>query len=288
MNNRVFIKDLAKNLLSLLWGHRAYKFFIKDWISLEDLGGSRDVLSTMRFSRNLEPLPLERPAERRLLVLAPHPDDETLGAGGTIVKAVRRGATVRTVYVTSGKPSLANKMEEEAVQVSQTVGYSTEFLKYGLHEIPLDRDAQERLAGCINGFEPEAVFVPFLLDDHDDHRRVNNLLYLAHERGLLKRPFTIWAYQVYSTVFPNVVVDITEVAEEKKRTVYLWSSQQSSRDWAHYILGMNAFNSRFLKKAGRNYVESFLVLPSEEYFPLCAVYFEEGGRVYYHENYRGV
>jgi LmbE family N-acetylglucosaminyl deacetylase len=286
LNNTVFIKETVKNLLALLWGRKAYKFFIRDWISLGDLAGCQEVLATLRFSKTLDPLVLERPAERKLLILAPHPDDETLGAGGTIVKAIRGGATVRTVYVTSGRPSLAEQMVQEALQVSEAVGYTTEFMGYSLHDIPLERKAQEQLAECIDRFEPEGVFLPFLLDDHDDHRRVSHLLHLAHRAGLLRRPFMVWAYQVYSMVFPNVLVDITGVAEEKAKAVNLWASQKASRDWAHYILGMNAFNSRFLKKTGQNYVESFFVLPSEEYFSLCQVYFEKGGTTaYYHPNY---
>jgi len=286
LGNTVFIKEVIKNFLALLWGRRAYKFFIKDWISLEDLAGCQEVLATMRFTRTLEPLTMDRPAGRRLLILAPHPDDETLGAGGTILKAIRGGATVRTVYVTSGRPSLAQKMEQEALQVSQSVGYTTEFMRYSLHDVPLERKAQEKLAECINRFDPEVVFLPFLLDDHDDHRRVNHLLLLAYQAHLLKRPFMIWAFQVYSTVFPNVLVDITGVAEEKAKAVNLWSSQKASRDWAHYILGMNAFNSRLLKKPGQNYVETFFVLPCEDYFSFCNLYFEKRGpKAYYHSNY---
>jgi LmbE family N-acetylglucosaminyl deacetylase len=282
----VFLKELAKSILALLWSRRGYKFFIKDWVSLGDLSGCREVLATMRFTRNLEPVALQLPPAKRLLVLAPHPDDETLGAGGTLIRSIKSGAVAKTVYVTSGRASLAKAMEEEARRVSASVGYEAEFLGYPLNDIPIGSEAQERVAECINRFDPQIVFIPFLLDDHDDHRRVNHLLYLADKQGLLRSKYEFWAFQVYSTVIPNVVVDITDVAEEKAVTVNLWSSQKESRDWAHYILGMNAFNSRFLKKPGQNYVESFLVLPSEEYFSLCEVYFEKRGpKAYYHSNY---
>lgn len=282
----IFFKEMVKNVLALLWSRRAYKFFIRDWISLGDLNRCRDVLSTMRFSRNLQPITMEVPPGRRLLAFAPHPDDETLGAGGTLIKAIRKGAEVRTVYMTSGRPSLEKKMEEEAQQVSKFVGYDTEFLRYPLNEIPIEMNAKEKVAACINQFQPDVLFVPFLLDDHDDHRRVSHLLYLIYKEDLLKRPFAVWAYQVYSTVFPNIIVDITEVVEDKAKAVDLWSSQKRTRDLTHYILGMNAFNSRFLRQAGKRYVETFFAVPSEEYFSLCSLYFAEGGRgAYYHPNY---
>jgi N-acetylglucosamine malate deacetylase 1 len=281
-----FLKDLARNLLNLLWSKRAYKFLVRDWVALGDLEKCGATLATMRFTRNLEPVVLQIPPAKRLLVLAPHPDDETLGAGGTLIRAIKSGAVVKTLYVTSGRASLRKAMEEEAREVSASVGYETEFLGYPLNEIPIGGEAQERVAESINRFEPQIVFLPFLLDDHDDHRRVNHLLYLADKRGLLRSKCDFWAYQVYSTVIPNVVVDITDVAAEKALSVNLWSSQKESRDWAHYILGMNAFNSRFLRHAGKRYVEAFFAVPSEEYFSWCSLYFGEGARgAYYHPNY---
>ncbi len=48
------------------------------------------------------PLPVADLAGPRLLVIAPHPDDETVGAGGAIATARRRGWSVTIVYVTSG------------------------------------------------------------------------------------------------------------------------------------------------------------------------------------------
>ncbi len=48
-----------------------------------------------------QPLPMPQPSQR-ILIVAPHPDDEVLGCGGLIAAAVRQGATVRVVFLTSG------------------------------------------------------------------------------------------------------------------------------------------------------------------------------------------
>ena len=81
----------------------------------------------------------------------------------------------------------------------------------------------------------------------------------------------VWCYQVYSPVIPNVVVDISDVAERKAAAVRMWKSQMKVRKFDHYILGFNAFNIRLLPKA--LYVEAFFVVPMHEYAELCAIYF---------------
>ncbi len=83
---------------------QAYKFFMRDWIALNDLQRCADAVTTMRFTRTLEPLEMSAPRAKRIAVIAPHPDDEMLGAGGTLIHALRAGADVRCIYVTSSNP----------------------------------------------------------------------------------------------------------------------------------------------------------------------------------------
>jgi len=90
-------KSFIKNYLI---NRKTYKFFIQDWQALSDLQNASDVLATMRFSQNLKPLQQQLPDAKRILVIAPHPDDETIGPGGTLLKAIKNGAKVLTVCLT--------------------------------------------------------------------------------------------------------------------------------------------------------------------------------------------
>jgi len=82
------IKSFVKNYLLQ---RKAYQFFMRDWVGLTDLQSAKDMMATMRFSQNLQPQLREGPAAKRILVIAPHPDDETLGPGGTLLKEIDKG-----------------------------------------------------------------------------------------------------------------------------------------------------------------------------------------------------
>ncbi|MBM3524301.1 MAG: hypothetical protein FJX57_15205 [Alphaproteobacteria bacterium] len=279
------LKGLARRLEGSFRGRQAYKFFIKDWVSLGDLQACSAVVGAMRFSRNLEPLEMECPKGRRILVLAPHPDDEILGPGGTLIKCAADGRSITVLYFTSGKP--AEVAETEARSVAAYVGYQTKFLRFPLGAISLDDEALARSANAIREASPDCVFLPFLFDDHDDHRRVSELLRALVHRGMIAVDgVEVWGYQVYTALLPNVVVDITAVASRKAEAMRMFASQMRRRDWAHYVLGLNAFNSRFLKDStAPKCAEAFFVVPAAEYVRLADVYFEVPERAYYSKPY---
>ena len=81
--------------------------------------------------------------------------------------------------------------------------------------------------------------------------------------------------------------DITEEVETKRELVRMWRSVSGNRDWAHYVLGMNAANCRYLSTSEPAYAETFFVVPIEEYLELCRLYFSRSpGDIYYSELYR--
>lgn len=278
---RVFAR-IVKRVERTINSRQAYKFFLRDWLALGDLQRSADVISTMRFTRTLEPLEMVAPRGRRIAVIAPHPDDEMLGAGGTLIHAVRGGASVRCIYVTSSHPPA--EVEAETATVAARIGYRTEFLRLPVHAIPLTDESVAAFGKAIAAEPVDVLFVPILLDDHEDHRRTNQLLMEAHRRGLIADAMEVWCYQVYSPVIPNVVVDISDAAEFKAEAIRMWASQMRRRKLDHYILGVNAFNTRLLPKA--MYVEAFFVVPFRDYGELCETYFTDPAAAYSNPLYK--
>lgn len=280
------IRRIFTKLKNLIMTRSAYRFFIKDWTRLGDLDRCADAVATMRYSTNLESVVLEHPAAERILVIAPHPDDEMLGPGGTLLKAIAAGSRVRVLYLTQGRPAQAATVVAEATAAAKCAGYEQYFLDYFSRELPLDTDCLSRIRSEIETFQPEVLMLPFFCDDHDDHRRASHLLWLLHQERALPSKIQVWAYQVYTALIPNVVVDISEFAERKRELIHLWVSQAKSRDWGHFALGLNAFNSRFLSTTTMPcYAEAFFVLPVADYCDLSGGYFEGKGTCYYSENY---
>lgn len=279
------IRRLAQRLEASLRTRRAYKFFLRDWVALNDLSAAADVIKTVRFSRKLDSVEMDHPRKRKIVVLAPHPDDEILGAGGTIIKSLAAGTQVSVIYVTSGLPT--DQTEAEASAVGRQVGYTGQFLREPVKNIRLTDEALQKCAQALVREQPDCIFLPFLLDDHDDHRRVSELFLRLCRKGLFDpRGVEIWAFQVYSMIWPNVVVDVTAVARQKADAMRLYTAQMKARDWAHYILGLNAFMSRFLRsRTDASYAEAFFVVPADEYLSLCETYFAKPEQCYLDSTY---
>ena len=127
--------------------------------------------------------------EGPLLVVAPHPDDETLGCGGLISACVARGDRVHTIFVTDGGAShpnsrvwnramLARQREAEAAEALRRLGAGDEprtFLRLPDAAMP-KRDNSEYVAALgaigaiIRDFRPGLVLLPWRRDPHCDHR----------------------------------------------------------------------------------------------------------------------
>ena len=281
------LRNFACNRLS---GCSGLRFFIRNWLVPGDTLRAAQVFSTMRVSRVLAPKVLPGPGATRIApgpgktlgasriaAIAPHPDDEVIGPGGTLLRAISGGAAVTCIFVTDGDAPAeqADGRRAEAASAAQGLGIQAVFLGEAPGAIPCHEDAAKRLAAAALGANPEVLFVPFLLDDNDDHRRVNELLLAAVRKALLPRDLPVWAYSVYAPLPGNVVVDITDMAERKASAIRLYASQMEKRDWAHFALGVGAVNSRLLPGSPKaRYAESFFAMPLGDYAELCVLYFE--------------
>ncbi|WP_341913846.1 PIG-L deacetylase family protein [Ferrovibrio terrae] len=278
---------LSRRLISL-WQEvrhhrREHRFVFRDWRSIGDLQRSAAVLDTLRFNDLIRPSLVDPTQGGAVTVLAPHPDDEALGAGGTLLALHDHGISVRIVFLTDGEAEPgATRRRQEAAASAARLGAEAIFLGFPADAIPVDPAARQKLTSVIG--PAERLFLPFLLDDNDDHRRVSELLWRCHEDGLLPPALQIWGYQVYTPIPANVLVDISAFAERKAALIHLHESQMQTRDWAHFSLGLNAFNIRLVRgpqKRTIRYVESWTVLPVAAYADLCRSYFEPNAAICY-------
>jgi LmbE family N-acetylglucosaminyl deacetylase len=145
-------------------------------------------------------------------VLAPHPDDETLGCGATIMRKLSAGTSVRVVIATDGRHSpRPNKLsidafvkvrEEEARRACAILGLSAEditFLRFEDGRLADHRRLlRNRLIDLFETINPEEVFVSSIIDNHPDHRVLaelaRELVQMRPDRpcGLYEYPIWFW------------------------------------------------------------------------------------------------
>ena len=147
-------------------------------------------------------------ATRSCLVLAPHPDDETLGCGATIMRKLAAGTSVRVVIATDGRyaypssklsvDSLVEMREEEARRACAILGLPSEnvaFLRFEDCRLEDYRKLlRERVFDIFDTVNPEEIFVSSIIDNHPDHRV---LAELARELTQARRFPLLYEYPIW-------------------------------------------------------------------------------------------
>ncbi|MCP4245936.1 MAG: PIG-L family deacetylase, partial [bacterium] len=141
-----------------------------------------------------------------VLIIAPHPDDEVLGCGGTIARLARAGRQVTVAIVTKGTPlfpaTQVRRVRAEARKANQQLGVrKLLFLDLPvttLHLMP-EHKLNKVFAGLIGKVKPDTVFLPFPGDRHEDHRQIFDAAMVAmRPDGRRTRAARICCYETVS------------------------------------------------------------------------------------------
>jgi len=154
-----------------------------------------------------------------VVVVAPHPDDDAIGCGGTLARLAARGAHIAVIYVTDGSAShpgsrrfppavLRDVREHEARTALRHLGVRAEptFLRApdsGLSTLEAARRAQlaAHIAARVAQRRADIVFAPWPRDPHPDHVATAQLVEAALAQSG-RRP-AVWYYQVWLPVRGN-------------------------------------------------------------------------------------
>ena len=205
------------------------------------------------------PLKLEHAESGPVLVLAPHVDDEIIGPGGTLRQHILAGDAVSVAYFYD----LNAKRRLEAKTVAKTMGFCQQFF-LNEDQSTLQQDILAmKLRKIIDQVKPKFIYLPSLFELHNDHLAVNHLLgmiYNKHDR------FTIYAYEVWTTIIPNVIVDISNTIEIKQKAIAHNHSQIKDNDWITAATALNRY--RAIVSGLPSHAEGFLVYSCQEYHKL--------------------
>jgi len=237
----------------------------------------RGVVRAINLARGIDaPRPVDLPPGRRVVVVAPHPDDELAGAGGTIAKHLAAGHEVRIVMATSGEASASfiglgpdaarDQREGEARAALAEVGVGADqvvFLRLAEKVLSAGQWDTNRatLTEALAAFAPDLVYSPSPADGHSVHAAVAGMV--ANAVRSLPSVTHVALYEVMTPIYPTVVVDVSDHIEAKLAGLGHYASALASFDIVHATRGLAAYRSVHAQH-GRGYAEAFTLLrPSE-------------------------
>lgn len=214
----------------------------------------------------------------KIMVFAPHPDDEVIGCGGTIAAHVRAGDEVVIVYLTSGEAgSLAIPPDElkvvregEARQGAEILGVKDLiFLRFPDGYLDFSPERIRTLVELVRETKPDVVYLPHAQETPRDHRVTHELVLEAVRRaggpwfrdcGMMPWPVKyVLAYEVWTPIVsPAYYKDITPWIDLKAAALCCHASQVTIVAYDEAAKGLNRYRG-ILSGVGE-YCEAFQVI----------------------------
>ena len=211
-----------------------------------------------------EPPPLPRVAEHppagRTLVLAPHPDDETFGMGGTMRLHADQGDRVEVIFLSDGgfgdpdghfaDQDYTALRRAEAAAAAEILGVH-DILHYGypdhhptVSEAALD-DLAGRLVHDVKARSPENLYFPWPGESHQDHWATAAAALRALKR--LPSGLRAFGYEVWSALVPDFIVEVTSAVQVKLEAGACYQSQLRYTPYMPITRGLMVYRSLYFK-----------------------------------------
>ncbi|MDD5456784.1 MAG: PIG-L family deacetylase [Candidatus Margulisbacteria bacterium] len=214
----------------------------------------------------------------KILVISPHPDDETLGAGGTLLRFKQTGAKIFWLNITDMLEEYGYKNEEivtwDATINAVAAQYQVEkFFNLRLKPAGLDvfprSQLVEKISQVFREVEPDTIILPFENDVHTDHKIVFEAVLACTKTfrfPFIKRVMAMEIlsetdYAVFNQAFsPNVWIDITPFMEKKLEIVNLYKTEISSHPFPRSETNIRSLALLRGSQSDVTYAESFLLI----------------------------
>lgn len=221
---------------------------------------------------------------KRVLIFAPHPDDELIGCGGSIVKHLRKDREVFVVFggdttavdcAHMSREDYARERKAEVSNVARVIGVPKENF-FLLNEDPW-RYNEERLRfaflDIVRKVKPAICYLPHAQDMHPDHKVVSaaalDAISMAPSPWFRKfgnkdecPPVeVILAYEVWTPIeSPNYFEPLDDEVLQKKMQALREYRTQEVEKYEHAYRGMNAYRGAMHEGAVSGYAEAFQVI----------------------------
>lgn len=213
-----------------------------------------------------------------VLVVSPHPDDETLGAGGTILRLKEEGNKIFWLNITGMTKGgiFSEEMQERRKEQLKNI---EDFYKFeGTYNLNLPTaqldsyntsDAIDKIREVFTKVQPEMLILPDYNDAHSDHKKVFEWCYSCSK--VFRFPYIkkIMTMEIVSETdfgkpenpfIPNFYVDITEYLEEKINALNIYDTELGEPPFPRSIEHVKALATVRGAAAGVKYAEVFRMI----------------------------
>ena len=274
---RQYLRQAWRAFLPILYARTRFRLFLKAAFGDIELRVQQLASLADHFSPFVRPIPIRPPFGNSMLVVAPHQDDEIIGCGGALALQVRSGCGAFVVILQDGadgheelgmtREALSALRNEESRRAVAQLGIEPPlFTGYAdlRANMPAATDALRRI---IVDRKVDALFVPWMMDGHPDHRTAN---YIAADAIRdLRQEIRVFGYEVWGLVVPNVIVVIDEAIDQKMAMLSSFSFANKAIDYVQSTKGLNMYRTRLLGSGMARYAECFFEAPRTEYVELA-------------------
>ncbi len=184
---------------------------------------------------------------KRIAVLAPHPDDEVFGCGGSLHAAVRAGAQISVAILTDGTAwglgeQAAQQRQQESIAASRLLGYAQpEFWQLSDGELLHETALSQRIRDWLIAQQADLVLTPSLWEMHRDHLACAMATCNAVQQ--LNEPIRLLMYEIGVPLSCNLLIDISAYKDKKAEAMRCFSSQLALQNYATQIAGLNQYRT---------------------------------------------
>lgn len=223
------------------------------------------------FESQVAPFQATRLIGHRVLVLAPHPDDESLACGGTLRLHTHHRDPVKLVVLTDGRAAnqsgsnvsrYIKKREAETRQAARILGITDiEFWEIPDRTLLHHSATATKLSTLLSSFRPTLIYAPSLLEFHPDHRATAELLIQAVIES--RHQANVAFYEYNTPLQVNCLVDISSVVDTKRAACEVYRTQHENFAYADFALSLNRYRALTISHTCQA-AEGFLIIDSKE------------------------
>lgn len=214
--------------------------------------------------------------KNKVLIVAVHPDDETLGCGGTLLKHKANGDEIHWLICTTidKEHNYYEQRERELKLVSEMYDLNS-VNNLRLKTMQIDEYSMSELIGkiskVINEIKPNIIYLPFKGDVHSDHRAIFEASYSCTKS--FRYPFIKKIYMMETlsetefapstkedSFVPNVFVDVSEFFEKKIEIMKIFENEIAQHPFPRSERNLRALATLRGSTCGCEYAESFVLL----------------------------